>query len=326
MGADDDQVPVGDVESLLAIRYGWWKVPMWQPLVADIARQAAKESLRPIAFRRILKKHVSEVLAIIEARSNLAEHQNLVEGLRAVIAFTNGRKLSWTDFHEQGCSLSRVSGLASPDLLVSLGQLMGLARTINVMFGHAEEPIVPCFCSMCWRFVLGGEKYCRTHRVPVGGSGGQKRQDSDSYWFGRRLASQFCAHIRRLASQARKEKLRSQWVQAIKTGQVDVWLQRYRPLAWSFIAARETKLCGASVVPAIIQTLDEHKLEAGVQREQRRIFHRSLLHDRTAIFDLLLRAEAWLAASAERRSCWGGSRVGAGRHVSTVSKALCSDG
>ena len=48
--------------------------------------------------------------------------------------------------------------------------------------------------------------------------------------------------------------------------------------------------------------------------ERKRVaFHCSLLDDRKAIFDLLLRAEAWLGAAAERRASWGGSRVGAGR-------------
>lgn len=47
--------------------------------------------------------------------------------------------------------------------------------------------------------------------------------------------------------------------------------------------------------------------------EQREALHRDLVDDHAAVFDLLLRAEAWFGAAAERRAGWGGGRAGAGR-------------
>lgn len=305
-----------EVEFILCIKHGWLRVPMWRPFVADISRQASAEALRPIIFRRILKEHVSQVLERVVRCPNLADYQWLVDGLNSALAFLNGRKLSWVTFSEMGHALIS-PGRASPDLLVSLGQLMGAAQAINVIFGYAQEAPVPCFCSMCWRFVLNGNKHCRVHRVPIGGvseeQSHQLRPRSDDYWFGRKLSPQFTEHLRRLSNQARKEKLRSWWKEAIEAAQIVPWLERYRPLTLQLVVRRVGRLEGAAVLPTLIQALDDHDLEVGVLREQRSAFHRSLLDDRKAVFDLLLRAEAWLGAAAERRAGWGGSRVGAGR-------------
>lgn len=305
-----------EVELILCVKHGWLCVPMWRPLVADISRQALTEGLRPIMFRRILKRHVSQVLARVTRSPSFADCQPLVDGLNSVLAFLEGRKLSWARFSEMGKTLVSSGGL-SPDLLVSLGQLMGSAQAVNVIFGHAEEAPEPCFCAMCWRFVLNGNKHCRLHRVPIGGIGDERShqllQRSDDYWFGRKLSPQFTDRLRRLSSHARKEKLRSCWKEAIETAQIVPWLVRFRPLTLQLVAGRVGKLEGIAVLPALIQALDDHCSEAGVLREQRAAFHCSLLDDRKAIFDLLLRAEAWLGAAAERRASWGGSRVGAGR-------------
>jgi hypothetical protein len=168
---------------------------------------------------------------------------------------------------------------------------------------------------MCWRYVLGAGKHCRKHRVPAGGSIGQSSLVSDGYWFGRKLSQQFNDHIRVLSNQARKEKLRSQWKEAIGIARVTPWLERYRPRVWRFVVERVGRPNEASVLPAIVRVLDEHGPEFGEMLEQREALHRGLADDRAAVFDLLLRAEAWLGAAAERRDGWGGSRVGAGRPV-----------
>lgn len=305
-----------EVQILLCVKHGWLWAPTWCPLVADISQQASGEALKPIVFRKILKRRVSQVLEREVRRPSLEDHQRLVDGLRAALVFLNGRKLSWAAFSEMGYSLS-CPGRHAPNLLVSLGQLMGAAQAINVIFGYAEEAPAPCFCSMCWRFVLSGNKHCRAHRVPVGGTSEeqshQSRPGSDNYWFGRKLAPQFAEHVRRLSNQARKERLRSWWKEAIEAAQIVPWLERHRPLAWQLVVRRVGRLEGTAVLPALIQALDDHDLEVGVLREQRSVFHRYLLDDRKLVFDLLLRAEAWLGAAAERRASWGGSRVGAGR-------------
>jgi len=99
------------------------------------------------------------------------------------------------------------------------------------------------------------------------------------------------------------------------------WLERHRPLVWQFVVGHLANLKADAVLPVIIQALDEHNLEVGALREQRAAFHRSLLDDRKAAFDLLLRAEAWLGAAAERRAGWGG-REGAGRPRKAAMSAL----
>lgn len=312
MHANGIEQQVDEVKAQLCVKYVWLPVPMWYPLVADIARQAASGALKPITFRRILKRHTNRVLGRIERCPDSANRQQLIDGLRSILVFLNGRSLSWKAFSEHGRSFGRPSQV-SPDLLVSLGQLMGMAEAINVILGHTDEAPPPSFCAMCWRFVLTGDKYCRTHRVPAVGTGWQARQGSDSYWSSRKLLPQFSDRIRALSNLARKEKLRSHWKEAVETAQVVPWLERYRPLVWQFLAENVANLEEAAVLPIIIQRLDEHSWEAGALREQRAAFHCALLADRKAVFDLLLRAEARLGAAAERRENWGGKRVGAGR-------------
>ncbi|SDI29240.1 hypothetical protein SAMN05216272_107322 [Pseudomonas panipatensis] len=320
MHAEGIQRQLEEIEFVLCMRYRWLRVPAWRPLVADIARQAATEALKPIIFRQVLRRHTSRVLEGIERCSDIADRQRLIDGLCSVLVFLNGRKLSWESFSELGHSLSLSP--ASPDLLVSLGQLMSLAEAINVVLGYANDPPRPRFCAMCWRFVLSGEKYCRTHRVPVSGTGWQGRQGHDSYWSGRKLLPQFNDGIRKLSSQARKEQLRSHWKEVVEAAQIVPWLERHRPLVWQFVMGHLANLEGGAVLPVIIQALDEHNLEVGALREQRAAFHRSLLDDRKAAFDLLLRAEAWLGAAAERRAGWGGGREGAGRPRKATNSAL----
>lgn len=309
-----DQTP-SELEVKLCIRHGWLRVPMWLPLVADISQQAAVEALKPIVFRKILKRRVSQTLEREMRRPSLEDHQRLVDGLNSALVFLNGRKLGWEAFGKMGDSLS-FPGRTSPDLLMSLGQLMGAGQAINEILGYKTTP-ARRFCSMCWRFVLSGKKHCRAHQVPIGVASEklshQLRSGSDNYWFCRKLSPQFTEHLRRLSNQARKEKLRSWWKEAIESTQIVPWLERHRPLAWQLVVRRVGRLEGAAVLPSLIQALDDHDLEVGVLREQRSAFHRSLLDDRKAVFDLLLRAEAWLGAAAERRAGWGGSRVGAGR-------------
>lgn len=248
-------------------------------------------------------------------RPSLEDHQRLVDGLNSALVFLNGRKLGWEEFGKMGDSLS-FSGRTSPDLLMSLGQLMGAGQAINEILGYKKTP-VRRFCSMCWRFVLSGRKHCRAHQVPTGGASGELshplRPGSDNYWFCRKLLPQFTEHVRRLSNQARKEKLRSLWKEAIEGAQVISWLERHRPLTWQLVVRRVGRPEGAAVLPTLIQTLDDHDLEVGKPREQRSVVHRDLLSNRKDVFDLLLRAEAWLGAAAERRASWGGSRVGAGR-------------
>lgn len=299
----------------LCTSHGWLRVGLWRSLVADISWHVGIEALKPIVFRRILKRHVSEQLEKVERCSGLPDAQELIEGLRSASSFLSGRDLSWELFAEKGRSLSCVPSHSSLPALVSLGKLMALGPAINVLFEYVEAPPAPCFCGMCWRFVLNGEKYCRTHRVPAGKTGQQGRLDHDDYWFGRKLLPQFAEYIRRLSSQARSEKLRSQW-KAVTD--IAPWLERYRPLVWRFVVGRTGKPEDASVLLSVIQALDEHNLEVGVLNEERAVFHSSLLLDRKAIFDLLLRAEAWFGAVAERRASWGGRRVGAGRPEKSV--------
>lgn len=319
MCADRASWRVNALEFQLCKSHGWWRVGMWRSLVVDISRQAVKEALKPIHFRQLLKRHVSERLEEVELYSGLPDGMPLVDGLRSVGSFLSGRELSWEAFAEKGRSLSCLPSRSSLPALVSLGQLMALGPAINVFFEYVEAPPAPRFCGMCWRFVLSGEKYCRAHRVPVSKAGEQGRRDHDDYWFCRKLSPQFADYIRRLSSQARSEKLRSQW-----KGVTDIapWLERYRPLVWRFVVERTGKPEEASVLPIVIRVLDEHRLEVGELNEQRAVFHNSLLADRKAIFDLLLRAEAWLGAAAERRSKWGGKRVGAGRPVKAVDQRV----
>jgi hypothetical protein len=262
-------------------------------------------------FRRILKRHVSQVLARVTRSPSFADCQRLVDGLNSALVFLNGRKLSWIRFSEMGQALIS-PGRTSPDLLVSLGQLMGAGQAINEILGYRKTP-VRRFCSMCWRFVLDGRKHCRAHQVPIGGASEELSPGSDNYWFCRKLLPQFTEHVRRLSNQARKETLRSCWKEAIEGAQVIPWLERHRPLAWQLVVRRVGRPEGAAVLPTLIHTLDDHDLEVGKQREQRSVVHRDLLSNRKDVFDLLLRAEAWLGAAAERRASWGGSRVGAGR-------------
>ncbi|NRH26049.1 hypothetical protein [Pseudomonas sp. MS19] len=297
---------------------GWQRVGMWRPLVVDISRHSVKEAMRPLLFKKILKRHIREQLEGVERCSGLPGGQRLIDGLRSADAFLSGRELSWEAFADKGRSLSNLPGHSSTSALVSLGQLMAMAPAINVFFEYAKAFPAPGFCTMCWRFVLSGEKYCRIHRVPVGGAVQQSQRDSDSYWFGRKLSPQFDEQLRRLSGHARREKLRSQW-KAVTD--IAPWLERYRPLVWRFVVGRTGIPEKASVLPSVIRALDEHSLEVGVLNEQRAVFHSSLLADRKAIFDLLLRAEAWLGAAAERRANWGGRRVGAGRPVKAVRSA-----
>lgn len=303
--------PPDELEIILGVKHGYLRVPMWRPLVADILQQATVEALKPIVFRRVLKRHVSQVLERMVRCPSLTDQQRMVDGLSSALVFLNRRELSWGAFKEMGHSLS-FPGRSSPDLLVALGQLMGAGQAINEILGYRKTP-VRRFCSMCWRFVLGGRKHCRAHQVPIGGASEELSPGPDNYWFCRKLLPQFTEHVRRLSNQARKEKLRSCWKEAIEGAQVIPWLERHRPLTWQLVVRRAGRPEGAAVLPTLIQALDDHDLEVGEPREQRSVVHRDLLSNRKDVFDLLLRAEAWLGAAAERRASWGGGRVGAGR-------------
>lgn len=301
--------------------HGWWRVKEWLPLVVELSEHAAKETLRPVHFRLALKKHVSARIAKIEAFTDFPDGPRLVGELCSASIFLSGRRLRWTAFAEQGRSLSCTSN-GSPPLIVSLGQLMALGPEIKVFYGHKASPPSRRFCAMCWRYVLGAGKHCREHRVPAGGSTGHSSQAGDGYWFGRKLSPQFNDHIRVLSSQARSEKLRSQWREVIGIARVVPWIERYRPHAWRFVVGRVGRPDEASVLPTIVRALDDHGQEFGEVLDRREALHRDLATDRAAVFDLLLRAEAWFGAAAERRASWGGGRAGAGRpaRASTLSR------
>lgn len=289
--------------------HGWWRVKAWVPLVVELSEQAAKETLRPVHFRLALKKHVSALIVEVEAHAELPEGERLIHELSSACTFLGGRELRWATFAKQGRSLSR-SALAP---IVSLGQLMALGPEIKVFCGHKASPPSRRFCAMCWRYVLGAGKHCREHRVPAGGSAGQSSQARDGYWFCRKLSPQFNDHIRVLSSHARRETLRSRWRKAIEIARVTPWLKRYRPHAWGVVVGRVGRPDEGSVLPAIVRALDDHGPEFGEMLEQREALHRDLVDDHAAVFDLLLRAEAWFGAAAERRAGWGGGRAGAGR-------------
>lgn len=319
---------VDELEFMLSVKHGWLRVPALRPLMADIAQQAAAEALKPIVLKQILKRHVIAYLGSEMRCTDAANHQLLVDGLKSVLSFLSGRRLSWAAFSEMGQSLSCPDGSPS-DFLVSLGQLMGMVQPINELFGHAHEASTPTFCSMCWRLVLTGGKYCRVHRVPISGTSESQqlpsRPGTDNYWFGRKLTPLFAEHIRELSIQARKAKLRSSWKESAETRQTIPWLMRYRPLAWQLVVEKMGIPDEALAVPILIQVLDAHDTEGAMLRAQREAFHGTLREDRRAVFDLLLRAEAWLGAASERRSSWGGIRGGAGR-PSIASKAKLDKG
>lgn len=297
--------------------HGWRRVKGWVPLVVELSEQAAKETLRPVHFRLALKKHVSALIVEVEAHAELPEGARLIHELSSACTFLSGRELRWATFAKQGRSLSD-SALAS---IVSLGQLMALGPEIKVFYGHKASPPSRRFCAMCWRYVLSAGKHCREHRVPAGGSTGQSSQARDGYWFGRKLSPQFNDHIRVLSSHARRETLRSRWREAIEIARVIPWLKRYRPHVWRFVVERVGRPDEASVLPAIVRSLDDHGLEFGQMLQEREALHRDLMDDRTALFNLLLRAEAWLGAAAERRASWGGGRVGAGRPAKVAASS-----
>lgn len=303
--------------SYLYLAHGWWLVDEWLSLVVELSDQAAKETLRPVHFRLALKKHVSALIVKVEAHAELPEGARLIQELSSACTFLSGRELGWATFAKQGRSLSR-SALAP---IVSLGQLMALGPEIKVFYGHKASPPSRRFCAMCWRYVLGAGKHCREHRVPAGGSAGQSSQARDGYWFCRKLSPQFNDHIRVLSSHARRETLRSRWREAIEIARVTPWLKRYRPYVWWFVVERVGIPDEASVLPTIVRALDDHGLEFGEMLKQREDLHRDLMGDRTALFNLLLRAEAWLGAADERRAGWGGGRVGAGRPAKVAASS-----
>ncbi len=220
---------VGPLVFYLCQAREWMPVNEWFPLVVDLLGQAAKGALRPVHFRLTLKKYVSELLAKIEAFADFPDGPRLINELRSACTFLSGRELKWATFAKQGRSLCCASSCSPLDSIVSLGQLMALGPAINVFYGHGAAPPSRKFCAMCWRYVLGRGKHCRAHRVPAGGAIGRSSRTRDGYWFGRKLTSRFNEQISILSGQARREKLRSQWKEAVEIARVAPWLERYRP-------------------------------------------------------------------------------------------------
>lgn len=137
---------------------------------------------------------------------------------------------------------------------------------------------------------------------------------NSSYRKAKRTEEEFHGNLRNLIAAARKGRLRSAWKEAFERQEVLLWLSQHRPMVFRFIGPEIETVPADQAIGYLVKKLDYVEAERGEERDSRELFHRDyVLHDRVAIFDMLLRAEASLAAEIDRRAGWGGKRPGAGR-------------
>jgi hypothetical protein len=310
------------LQMLLAIKHGWMRVPAVAQCVESLARLGAERAITPRVFKAVLREANASMLEPGPARAQQLFGKAFVLNLLEVEAFLASKTLSWQTISDYGASLAARSR-RKHDYFVSLGQLMVIARSINTELEWARPAAVPTFCGMCWRFTMTDRKYCPMHS-PVAaaaeGGGGRRRETGNetiglggTYWSARKLLPMFEAQVRTLRGVDRKQLLRSSWRDFAAHGDVSLWLLMHRPHVYGVVASNVADVGPDAAIPALVQALDSVPGESRQERNARRVFHGYLEDDAAAVFDMVLRAEAWLSAANERTSRWGGARAGAGR-------------
>ncbi len=311
-----------DFQVLLSVKYRWVRVRSVAHAVDALAQRGAAQAITPRVFKSVLREVNSTLLAVDPARLQQAFGKAFLATLEEVDGFLASRTLSWQTISDYGVRLIARSRRRH-DYFVSLGQLMVLARDINREMEWSRWPSSPDFCRMCWRFTMTDHKYCAIHRpgvsasphgrAPVAETTLNKLAPRDTYWSARKTRSTFSTQVRKLQSLARKHLLRSSWKASAARGDVSLWLLMNRPRVYAMCTAALRRVGTDEAISTLVDVLDCVPGESRQERGIRSVFHSYLAGDVAAMFDMTLRAEAWLAAVEERRVQWGGARAGAGR-------------
>jgi hypothetical protein len=315
------------LQFLLSVR-GWMRVPSVAQCVESLAHLGSERAITPRVFKTVLRHANASLLEFGPARAQQMFGRDFAMSLLEVDAFLASSTLSWQTIADYGASLAARSR-RKHDYFVSLGQLMVLARSINAELQWTRPVAMPTFCGMCWRFTMTDRKYCPMHSPAPSVEGvGHIRQrkmadestaSSDTYWAARKLLSTFTTRLRVLRGVDRKHLLRSSWKVFVARGDMGLWLLLHRPHVYEAVALPLADVGPDELVATLVRVLDSVPTESRQERQARQVFHHYLDDDLVAVFEMVLRAEAWLSAAHERRSKWGGARVGAGRPTASCS-------
>lgn len=308
---------------LLQARHAWRPIPILEPLIDRFAESGASGPITLRMFKDELyevNRRIHDSLGRLTLGGEAGE--SFKNDLAYVLPLLKSRNTSWADISAAGRHLATDDEGSHHGYFVSLGKLMWLGRRINSEVGRLREPSVPCFCGLCWRIVVTSGKYCAVHAPTSRGEPRRKLKAGpsvhsairhESYWASRKLKPAFEAHYRWITSRSRAKGLRSSWRAAVNGQMIAEWLEEHRPKVHALVKTSIRKYRHQDIIAVIVRALDRVSGESGQERNRRDQIEKIFCQDLGAVFELILRAEAWLDASDERRCNWGGSRQGAGR-------------
>jgi hypothetical protein len=306
---------------------GWWRVPSLLPAVAELEHVGRERAVTPRAFKRVLLAAHSQLKSRDTAALERLVGKAYVDGLQNVTMFLTSRALGWQTISDFGAfeliAKYRRSGTGPYDYFVSLGQLMVLAREINLILGWSRPATRPRYCELCWRVSMTSKRCCPVHSATTTADHPADSRSvelqpvlaHDSYWYAHRPAFRlaFQAELERLTKEDRRRRSRTAWREAVKSRRQWLWIANHRPEVFVLASDLLDLDSGAVSLADLVQRLDFVSQERAAERRLRLEFHALMTQDPVAVFDQLLRAEAWLRVANERSSNWGGARVNAGR-------------
>ena len=313
LGRKDQGVESADMHALvkaLCFRHDWVFVQPLAELLDHLVLAGKNRPLTLPVFKHWMRLHVVPVLA-----SNLPPE--LLNDAHRLDSFLGKRDVSWQKMRQFGHTYAL--GMAMHPYLVSVGQLMMVAREINRLLGWGEVRQHALFCEFCWRFKLGSGKYCAVHSTKRVKKEMRPAEDNcllgwvrngDYYRYSHSLKKPFDSNLHQIRRIDKRQLAKSSWNTALAEGALHGWLAHHRRTVCIAIC-HVLDESGDSVeveLSKLVHALDTVAGESQAQMQRRADFHRMLVADRAAIFEMLQRAEAWLAAAQARRKKWGGAK------------------
>ena len=244
------------------------------------------------------------------------DNRDVQDSLKTFKSKLEAKGLTWQCIRSASEGLS-VSGSAFDDFLKALDFL--LERAVH----FALFPIARVqYCSRCWRLVTGGHKRCQMHasdkrapRAPVSSGTtassapasarvleGRSRSRSFSY----RLGIEFVQSCEAFEKRARTTKQRDSWRLSLCGGEHWIWLEANRPMLIRHLLDPEMRRLAD--IPDICRRLNVDSFSREKSDALTDTFYADFANDHAYVFNMLLRAEAWLVA-AQPRLVRGGKRA-----------------
>lgn len=287
----------------LCLQYSWVCVKGFATSLQHFVQAGKDRPLTPMIFRQLIRDHILPELAGALSRDSLYSVDLLDSFLRR-------NDVGWNRLLNAGMQYAD----SSDPYLVSVGQLMMLAETINQHLGWNEQEIAEIFCEFCWRFKQRNGKYCEVHSAKQMKKADQRAENSalrnwvtngDYYRYSLSLKTDFDEHLRQRERADKRQKAKSSWNTALAEGYLHGWLAHHRRAVYTAIAHDFGESNEDIKLERLVSLLNVVPGESQAEKKRRWV----LVADHAAIFAMLQRAEAWLTAAQARRRKWGGAKV-----------------